>query len=355
MLLRVAVVLGMTVCLTAQAAGAQDKTAGLKLVVFPLQGVNVQSSVARASTEVLTSALRNQGFSITDWEAPASDAAPDQAAAAPELTTQRKGEIARELGCNGYVDGKLVRLGTKVRVSINRRDLDGKVVDSRESEAKTEDDLVGVLERIAMAFAGDKTVDETLNLDNATMAETQRQAQRFRLEKNLGVSIGGMFGLEETMDSGVLIGFDGRLEMKQLLIILNAGFGIAAPDKYDDSFMAESNDSVGMQLWLNIDIDGYLSKSPVAPYLGAGVGMFIGGRVHIIEKDRDNDGIYHEVGDTKYYDSKVGFEVHPTFGVEFLRHASIRIHLEMRYSLNFAVEAGGAFGHGPMVMAGIAF
>jgi hypothetical protein len=363
MLRRIAVALGIAGCLAGQAASAQNETAGLKLVVFPLQGVNVQASVARASTEVLTSALRNQGFAITDWEAPppapgdsaivAADVPAGDAAAAPELTAQRKGEVARELGCNGYIDGKLVRLGTKVRVSINRRDLDGKVVDSRESEAKTEDDLVGVLERIAMAFAGNKTVDETLDLDNATMAETQRQAQRFRLEKNFGLVIGGMFGVADTMDTGVLIGFDGRLEIKQLVIILNAGLGIAAPDAYDDSFMDEGDNSVGMQVWLNLDVDGYLSHTPISPYIGAGVGMFIGGRVHMKDRDRDHDGITAEPNDTKYYDSKVGFDVHPTLGVEFLRHAAIRVHVEVRYSFDFAVE--GAFGHGPMVFAGIDF
>jgi hypothetical protein len=353
MLRRIAVALWIAGCLAGRAASAQNETAGLKLVVFPLQGVNVQVSVARASTDVLTSALRNQGLAITDWEAPPQ--APGDTAAAPELTAQRKGEIARELGCNGYIDGKLVRLGTKVRVSINRRDLDGKVVDSRESEAKTEDDLVGVLERIAMAFAGDKTVDETLNLDNATMAETQRQAQRFRLEKNFGVVIGGMFGMADTMDTGVLIGFDGRLEIKQLVVILNAGLGIATPDEYDDSFLNEdqSDDNVGMQVWLNLDVDGYLSHTPISPYIGAGVGMFVGGRVHMKDRDRDHDGITAEPNDTKYYDSKVGFDVHPTLGVEFLRHAAIRVHVEVRYSFDFAVE--GAFGHGPMVFAGIDF
>jgi hypothetical protein len=160
-----------------------------------------------------------------------------------------------------------------------------------------------------------------------------------------------MFGIADTMDTGGLIGLDARLEIKQLLVILNVGFGIASPDKYDDSVM-DDEDAVGMQLWLNVDVDGYLSKTPITPYLGAGVGMFLGGRVHIKEEDKNNDGI-NGVNDTDYKDSVVGFEVHPTMGVEFLRHSAIRVHLEMRYSLNFAVE--GVFGHGPMVMAGIAF
>ena len=63
-------------------------------------------------------------------------------------------------------------------------------------------------ERIAMAFAGDKSVDATLNLDNATMAETQKQAQRFRLETNIGVVIGEMFGVMDTMDTATVLAFD---------------------------------------------------------------------------------------------------------------------------------------------------
>ena len=347
--------LGIAGFLAASAAHAQEKAVGQQLVVFPLQGVNVPGNIALASTEVLTSALRNQGFAIVDWEAPA--AAADAATDESDLTTRRKGEIARELGCTGYVDGKLVRLGTKIRISINKRDLDGKVVDSRESEAKTEDDLVGVLERIAIAFAGDKSVGETLNLDNATMAETQKQAQRFRLESHMGLVIGEMFGVMDTMDTATVLAFDGRLEIKDLLVTLNAGVGIAPADDYDDLWrnddLKNDDDKPGLQLWLNLDVGGYLSHTPIAPFLGAGVGMFIGGRVHMKEKDADNDNITNEPNDTKYYDSKVGFDLHPTFGVEFLRQASIRIHIEVRYHFDFAEQ--GHFGHGPSGLAGINF
>ena len=385
--------------LIALAAGSSRAEGGAKisgkLVVFPLEGINVQQSVVDASTEVLASALRNQGFDVVDWDEtlvaaeppppapppppppppPAPETAPTTGttaeaaqpqplevapppppppppgfvAAPPALTAARKGEIARSLGCAGYVDGKLVRLGTKVRVSINKRDLDGNIVDDRQTEAKTEDDLVGVLERIAMAFAGNKTVDDTLNLDNATMAETQRQAQRFRLEKNFGATIGALVGFNDSEDTAAMIMFDGRFEIKDLLLGINAGLGLSGDDGRD------ANNEMDAHFLINITVAYYLAHSSVAPYLGAGLGVFFGNRLELTEKAKDQaDQCDNE------YDSScdknpltVGFDVYPTFGIEFLRNSSIRVHLDLRYVFDFAENAD--WGHGLMVLAGINF
>jgi len=136
-----------------------------------------------------------------------------------------------------YVDGKLVRLGSKIRVSVNMRSLDGKVIDAWQTEAKTEDDLVNVLERISMAVAGDKAVEETLNLDNATMAEAQRQSNRFRIEKNLGIVIGHAFGFSDSMTSFTMVAFDGRFEIKDALIEINGGFALG--DDIDFQFIVK--------------------------------------------------------------------------------------------------------------------
>jgi hypothetical protein len=351
----------LAAALAAGTAGAQKASPdGGRLVVFPLVGVNVQENITDASTEVLKSALRNQGFDVVDWE---------EAAALAELTSQRKAEIARGLGCTAYIDGMLVRLGTKIRVSINKRDLTGKVIDDRQTEAKTEDDLVGVLERIAMAFAGDTTVDETLDLDNATMAEAQRQSNRFRLEKNFGAMIGGTFGIGETMDTAGVLAFDGRLEIKDLLLIINAGIGFSADDDYDDYSETDDEDNgddisggykykrdtdANVQAFIDVAVAYYLLHKGVSPYIGAGFGVYFGGRVN---KEGDRAGLTGTDNINGWerppMDSEIGFELFPVLGLEVLRQTSIRVHLEFRYSLNFGSDS--AFGHGPVALAGVCF
>jgi hypothetical protein len=393
----VSVSAALLIALAAGGARAEGgaKTTG-KLVVFPLEGVNVQQSVVDASTEVLASALRNQGFDIADLEdaavepapaplppappppppPPPPDAAtpigttagagqpqmlvappppPPPAIAAPPiapfagpfaLTAARKGEIARGLGCVGYVDGKLVRLGTKVRVSINKRDLDGKIVDDRQTEAKTEDDLVGVLERIAMAFAGNKSVDETLDLDNATMAETQRQANRFRLEKNFGAVIGALVGFNDSEDTAALVLFDGRFEIKDLLLGVNAGLGLSGDDSRD------TNNDMDAHFLINVNVAYYLAHSNVAPYIGAGLGVFFGNRLELTDRAKREAAAHSSISSSDS-PTTVGFDVYPTFGIEFLRQTSIRVHLDLRYVFDFAENA--YWGHGLVALAGINF
>jgi hypothetical protein len=364
---RMAIAAAIIGCAAARAAGADDLRTGERFVVFPFEGVNVPPSSARASTEVLVSLLRSRGLEIADLEEPAAAGGGPEALPTPP-TTVDKGEIARAHGCSGYIDGKLVRLGALIRVSVNERDLDGRVRESREAEARNDDDLVGVLERISAALADGGSVDGTLTLDNATVVETQRKTNTYRMEKNFGLVIGGTFGVGDTMDSGMLLAFDGRLETGDLLVVLNAGIVVATPDEYDDFLESahverdygSSGDTAGasadegapgFQFWLGFDFAYYLTHTPIAPYLGAGVGMFVGGRVHLRDRvDTDHDGF--EDG-TRYSDSEVGLDVHPTIGVELLRHTSIRVHVEVRYACDFAER--GRFGHGPMVLAGIDF
>ena len=354
MLWRVAIAVAIIGCAATHAASAGAGSGGGRFIVFPLEGVNVAPISTGAATEVLISALRSRGVEVVDLEDPRTDGA--------------KGEIARANGCTGYIDGKLVKLGALIRVSINERTLDGRVRTSRDAEAKNDDDLVGVLERISLALAGGASVGATLDLDNATVVETQRKTNTYKMEKNFGIVMGGTFGVGDTMDTGMLLAFDGRLETGDLLVVLNAGIVVASADPYDD-FADDAridydygyggdaidseldDDTPGLQFWFGFDFAYYLTHTPIAPYLGAGVGMFVGGRVHIRERvDTDHDG-YNDA--TQYSDSHLGLDMHPTVGVELLRHTSIRVHFELRYAFDIAER--GRFGHGPMVLAGINF
>jgi hypothetical protein len=379
------------------------------VAVFPLEGVNVPPGVVRAANEVLESELREQGFKVVEWEpvydklveteaapapmpapapapaptpAPAVPAAPAQPGEvpqptyppvvdhatpppppgqprplapppgqtsvavaqpvaveppAPELSAELKGQIARELEADGYFDGSLVKLGTKIRVSVYRRDLDGHVIDNRQMEAKTNDDLVTVLERISLAFAKGQTTDETLDLDNATKAETQDLPERFRLEKNFGAIIGQAFGISDNMRYYTMVAFDARLEINDLLVELNAGFALGKERS--------------TQLLIDIGVGYYLTHTPVSPYIGAGAGVFFGDRLDV--DDGDSSPVPQPGSGDDSDEMDVGFDAFPFIGLELLRHSSIRVHFDIRYSFSWNPE--GDFGHGPVVLVGINF
>jgi hypothetical protein len=356
--------------LAASAARAEaGPRAGMKVVVFPLEGLNVPESVASASTEVLVSALRRQGFDVLDLQptapAPAQAApavaqpvapAPAQPVIAPPTTPPppppppapapvpppppTKGEIATAAGAAGYVDGKLVRLGSRIRVSINLRDPKGAITDDRQTEARSDDDLVIVLERIAMAFAGNKAVDASLSLDRVRNEE-RRRASRPRLEANFGVAVGVLVGLRETEDGDAadgtaLLAFDARLDIGRLLVGLNAGLGMSDDDGNENS------EAVDPHFFVNILAAYYLSGGSLAPFLGAGAGFFVGYRV----------GSYDSTAEDGSDTLPVGFDVFPTFGLEFMRHSPMRFHLDLRYAFDFT---GAHWGHGPIALLGLDF
>lgn len=404
--------LGLLAC---GAAASGEPGAAERLVVFPLEGVNVPASTARAATELLASSLRARGVDVADPGAAAPYAAPTPAgapppappeAAGPQLvdhatpppapgmtafvgdpgapagegappvpSAEEKAGIARGLGCGRWADGRLVRLGSEIRVTVSLRDASGAGIDERSAAVRSDDGLAAAIDVIARALTGDPAAVAALQRNAAGKKRPGPQPGR-RVQVSLGAAIGGLFGVADTLDTGMMAGFDGRFERGRLLVIVNAGVGISSPDRYDDWADSEDDhygdfdadytyydpdegwnlstgDEPGFQVWLSVDLAGYLLRSGVSPYLGAGVGAFVGGRVHVEERV-DLDGNAANGDDaTKFWDSKVGLDLHPTLGIEFLRRGPIRLHLEGRYSCNFS--AGGSFGHGPIALAGVNF
>jgi hypothetical protein len=311
-----------------------------RVTVFPMEGVNVPPGILTASDEILISSLVENGFIVADWERGL-----DKIGELPEgeetgLTATTRSKIAKELDCHGYVDGKMIKLGSKIRVTINLRNSNGDILQSKVMDGEKEDDLVIILERIATAFANDMSVGETLNLDNATHAETIHKTERFRPEKNFGVIIGETFSVTDAMDHYTMFAFDVRLEQRDVLVELSAGFGIHGGQDPAGHFFA------------GVGVAYYLTHTGISPYLGAGFGIFLGNRLNL-EEDDDNENYIPAHEDSDDEEFGVGFELYPTLGIEFLRNASMRLHLEMRYG--FSISPDTDLGHGPVVVAGIAF
>jgi len=120
--------------------------------------------------------------------------------------------------------------------------------------------------------------------------------------------------------------------------LLIAGFGIAGGDDPKAHFTA------------GVGLGYYLNHSNISPYLGASFGIFAGSRVDGEERSSDDVGFDYDDDED---DVAVGFELCPVFGVEFMRHSSIRVHFDFKYS--FSVVTDSRYGHGLVALIGINF
>ncbi len=387
------------VCLSAHTV-----LAGERATVFTLEAINVEEGVVQATSVTIATEIESRGYTIVDHraalddlvresakkdeppaeKAPPSAPTPEIPAGAPpvpppppagevaetaqeeppatattdstpedrdpdafeeppvQVATVSRDElhqtVADEIGCDYYFDGSLVRLGRQMKLRLAMYRVDGKNVATKTMDARTEDDLPIVIPRIVEALLKQRDVAETRNLDNATRAETQNLPQRSRLEKNFGVILGQAFGLGD-MNHFTQIAFDGRFEFNDIIAEIDAGMAIGVGDNDHD---------IDPQFLFDIAVGYYLSHTSIAPYIGAGVGMFIGDRMK-----RVNSGS----SETDYADngsgSMVGWNVFPFVGLELLRQSSIRLHFDFRYLFDFAV--GERFGHAPMLLGGINF
>ncbi|MBN2719271.1 MAG: hypothetical protein JXX14_25700 [Deltaproteobacteria bacterium] len=366
-----------------------------KVVIFPFDGINVSEDIGAAVSEVFSSALVAASFVVIDWEPyrdtleaaesvpslaqslqPPQDSSvkktpsisdkttdevnsevavteqnetesppmePSQAvsanvppltATAPgsrNLTETQKKRIASAVGATGYIDGKVVRLGTKYTVRVNLKDLSANVLAQKEMKAADDNDLYLALTRIAVALKENVSTEQTQNLNNATLAETNTLPNRARVQNYNGFMLGGgaVFGSDK--DYGLMTGgYQGVWEVRRMRLGLNLALNFGS-------------DSHRFALSGGLLVSVYLSDESVSPYLGGAMGVYIG---DLIKRSDNGDDVYEE-------DSGIGFVVNPVFGVEFLRETRIRLFLELKYG--FLVSAMGDLGHGPMLAFGLAF
>jgi hypothetical protein len=259
--------------------------------------------------------------------------------AEPILSAAARKEIAAKAGAELFLEGSLTRLGNQIRVAVLVKDLEGVEINNQVMDARTELDLSNVLERVAQGLVEGRSAAETLDLDNATMHETQKMPERFKLETNMGAILGQVFSLTDEMNHLTLIAFDARFEIKDLMVGLNAGLAFGA---------GKSDHESEPGLLAGINIAWYLSHSAVSPYLGLGAGIFIGDLLD--SEKKSSGGVYDDDQDDS---TGMGFHAAPVLGVEFLRNTRIRVHVEFRWMLAF--DADGHFGHGPMPLIGINF
>ncbi len=329
-----AIIIGMlgSLCAGQVRAEAGKKTLDTVLygsvVVYPPETIGIPGDLSDAITVALVTELESKRIMVHDYRPRFQEMAEAEAADTDQpfkLTTEIKKTIAADLNANNYLDGRLFRLGDEMRFSVSLRKADSTLIVGRTMVLADESDLPIAISRLVESLLTNKSIDETLTLDNATKAETKPKPNRIDLEVNTGLMFGLALGIGD-INSHPVIALDSRFELKQVMIQLNLGLGIHGDATYGDAAVA---------------MNYYLMRTSVAPYLGLGGGVFVGNKWA-------KKGESSAAGSAKFF----GGQFFPQVGIEFLRAASIRVHADVRYAVNVS---DNRWGHGPAVLVGIAF
>lgn len=386
----IAVFAVISALLLSQAAVSQEQ----RTVVFPLETVNANPEVARAASLTLAAELESRGFTVGDVLAVEALLEKRRAAAssvdAPEGMQPKpeKGdlylELAEELGADSYFTGRLVGIGGQLRIEAMHYDASGDLTAMQRAAADGEPELPEAIDRLVTALVmidGPETTPAPTPAPRQAPAPAPRVAtpapappqgitpqsgyisyedrsrrahSSGRLEqadsdfdKALGVMLVQTIGISDTLEHTTGINFDGRFEWIQFLLAVNAGFN------FGDVEITE-----GLHLNLDLTFAGYLSKKQISPYLGAGFGLYLINRLdnsNICDEGEDEGGYDYDssFSSDDSCDPNIGWNLFPTFGVEFLRNRSMRLHVELRYV--FVLNAAPNWGHGPIIAVGVGF
>ena len=295
------------------------------VVVYPPETVGVPSDVSDAITVALVAELEENHITVYDYRPRFQEMADADESDKPfKLTADVKKSIVADLKATNYLDGRLYRIGNELRLSVTLRKANGDTLGGRNMVLADESDLPIAISRLVESLLENNSVDETLTLDNATKAETKSKPNRFDLEAYVGAMFGLATGIGD-IHTFPVIAFDGRFELNKVMIQVDLGLGIHGDATYGDGA---------------IIMNYYVLNTSISPYLGIGGGIFVGDKW--AKKGDDSSGT------SKFF----GGHFFPQIGVEFLRSASIRVHADVRYAVNVS---DNRWGHGPVVLAGIAF
>ena len=341
-----------------------SSNAAEKVALFPLESVGGADATAEAIELRLGSTIGGAGFIVSNIEADDSDARegvgaePDNREADDEAddrseTASDPAETARALAARFYITGSIVRLGEETTIALELYAVDGRIVSAKKVVARTEQELPRAVETIGAHVVKDMKAALTPPAPPPRAAapvaprspETEASTEKNGLEfhKNFGVFIAQAFSVKEEMYGFTAFGFNGRFEFNRLMLAIDAGFG-----------MGNKHFEDGFHFNLDLALAAYLRKGQVTPYIGGGVGLFIGNRLDgcggstltTLDYDGDSSHCFED-------DDLVGWQVFPMLGVEVLRTFSLRLHFEVRYLIAFNADKN--WGHGPMPLIGIAF
>jgi hypothetical protein len=215
-------------------------------------------------------------------------------------------EVMRASGAERYVSGSLVRLDSRVVISLSAYDSSGRRLAHEKMTAASMDDFEAISERLAQALSGKKSLAETRDLDNITAREAQRP-QRVAADDKVGFRGGVVVPVSKTaIDSMVNASLDVRFESEHHAV----GFavGLLIPAGGDDTSGAYGG------LCGEVTFAHYLTQASFAPYLGGGLSARLLG--------------------TNGVSGGANLAPYALFGLMFNRDSGAMAYLELRASQN---------------------
>jgi hypothetical protein len=346
------------------------------VAVFAFDAVNASPEVAEAAALTMAQEFESSGFKVVMGEnipkemtVPAVEESAAETESSKEASGDENEEPLREAqaqevspvvspeamsaaalgaGCRFYIAGSLVQLGRQMTITTDLFFSDGARIAGKKIVSPDETALPGAIRTLSSSIveemnryrpAPKQTQDP--RTEEATAPEKPSPDVK-GFQKNFGAIISQTFGVSDEMYSFITFAFNGRFEFNRLLMTANAGFSLGNEEPAE-----------GFHFSLNLSLSAYLLKTQVTPYLGGGFGFYIGNRMN-----RCRTNTYEDSGHT--YEEKecsdegmVGWDVFPVLGLEILRTMFLRVHLEGRYLMTF--NGYNTWGHGPVVMVGVAF
>ncbi len=315
--------------------------------LFPLRAVNTPPGVTEAVEATLSARLGALGHNVVT-----GDALEGPEPATPERPiTDSMPARAVAAGCTHYIHGSLVQLGAQIDVDLNLFTSSGSLIASERAGVPGEHALPAMLQTAATRFDDAMGPPSGSELPAETPPETAQAPTPPATAKNddvneshFGIAFAQIIGVSKTMHTSTLFHFNGRFQFNRVLMILSTGFAFGSTEEIER----------GLHFGLDLAAAAYLTRTMIAPYVGAGFGMYMGSLLQRCGRDvRTGDGTYEEDNERCTDRPYIGWEGFPTVGVEFLQTRSLRVHFEGRYIIAFNAEMN--WGHGPMMLVGVAF
>ncbi|MBN2527157.1 MAG: hypothetical protein JXR76_12255 [Deltaproteobacteria bacterium] len=273
--------------------------------------------------------MAEEGANVIDWQRIHAPESSEAASAQPEELPKK--EIAQKTKVDGWFDGKLVGLGQKITVTVYRRKANGVVAETHSETANSENDLTVVLGILVNAFAEGSDGQSKKN-------SKYQQSNTLRIYQGGFLGGGGIFGPGDIAYAYGQAGYDCQFEIRNLRPGAYIGVNLPGePERFN--------------LFGGFTMGAFLNDKKIAPYIGGGVGIFIGLRMGDIDETDENH--YDDDSTNASASEAFGFEGFAFFGIEFLREKTMRMHLEVQY--RGLLDLDSNLGHGPGLNFGMSF
>lgn len=222
------------------------------LAVIPLRATGIESE----SAETAYYLLRNEIAKSGEYDVVSASKITQALSLSECADLDCAREAGASLGASKVVFGSLNKLGNKIIVEFNLADVNtGSIILADNITAKTIEDLEIVMKRAARSIVNEETIESGAEVGLITENETQ-ESRRRKTVASFGSGFGYIFPTSNCGgDCDRIFAFD-----------FKALFDV---DDYGISLLAGIREGIA----LNIGGSYFLSKSSLAPYLGAGLGF----------------------------------------------------------------------------------